>query len=222
MCRWERGSVAKAPGGKPAPASPGAATRGRPGSEGTTPLRLPAPSSPSPFPRRRAGAAPLAPRPPGPTRPASPQAAGARPRGPARELCREEKLGSQSGGQESGARGGGAALRWARGAAGARRRVQAAPGRRLPRAAGRPGRGRPPRCSSGRSSPSPLARGSSLGRGAGRATLTREPMALPPPARPRGGTFLAGSKFRVRGGWGAVGAAGLRYRRGIISEPPQT
>lgn len=126
--------MAKAPGGKPAPASPGAATRGRPGSEGITPLRLPSPSSPSSFLRRRAGAAPLALRPPGPARPASPQAAGARPRGPARELCREEKLGSQSGRQESEARGGGAALRWARGAAGARRGVQASPRRRLPRA----------------------------------------------------------------------------------------
>lgn len=125
--------MAKAPGGKPAPASPGAATRGRPGSEGITPLRLPSPSSPSSFLRRRAGAAPLALRPPGPARPASPQAAGARPRGPARELCREEKLGSQSG-RQSEARGGGAALRWARGAAGARRGVQASPRRRLPRA----------------------------------------------------------------------------------------
>lgn len=78
---------------------------------------------------------------------------------------------------------------------------------------------------SGPSSFSPLARGSSLVRGAGRATLTAEPMALPPPARPAvppRGDVLAGSKFRVRGGWGAVGAAGLHYRRGIISEPPQT
>lgn len=65
--------MVKAPGGKPAPASPDAATRGRPGSEGITPLSLPSPSSPSSFPRRRAGAAPLALRPPGPTRPASPK-----------------------------------------------------------------------------------------------------------------------------------------------------
>lgn len=95
-------------GGKPAHKSPGAATAGRLGSEGITPPRLPAPSSPSPspFPRRRAGAraAPLAPRSPGPAR--FPPTAGARPRGPALELCREEKLGCESGGRESEARGG--------------------------------------------------------------------------------------------------------------------
>lgn len=241
-------------GGKPAHKSPGAATAGRLGSEGITPPRLPAPSSPSPspFPRRRAGAraAPLAPRSPGPAR--FPPTAGARPRGPALELCREEKLGCESGGRESEARGGagrGCRRSRARGRGaqvGARGRVgaQAAAGRQVPRArrprgagrsarplgraAGRPGRGRPPLCGSGRASPFSPARGCLLLRGAGRGGAgdgDEGAEALPPPARPavsRGGRVLPDPSSGRTEVEGAEGAGGLRYQRVIISEPPQT
>ena len=227
-------------GGKPAHESPGAATAGRLGSEGITPPRLPAPSSPSPspFPRRRAGAgaAPLAPRPPGPARPASLRLpapgrgvrlwnfAGKRNLAARREDEKVRRAAGRGGAAAGAGRGGRGAQVGARGRVGARaaaeRQVPRAgpprgagrPARPRGRAAGRPGRGRPPLRGSGRASPFSPARGGSLLRGAGRVTVTRErrrchlPLAQPSPA---GGVFcliqVQGAQ-RLRGGGGGRSA----------------
>ena len=98
------------PGRKTSARVPRSSYGGQAGVGGDHPAEAPRPFLPFPFSfsappsRSRSRAARPAAARPGPAR--FPPTAGARPRGPALELCREEKLGGASGGRESEARGG--------------------------------------------------------------------------------------------------------------------